>query len=292
MKKIFKSVFVSLLGVLFFAGASAQKSKAGNSLLWKISKKGNKEASYLFGTVHMICAEDYLWTNSMQTALDNTRQLCLEMNLSDPNLITDASLMMMDLSGGTLRDYFKNEADYMLVANYIKDSLGQELAIAERMKPAALQMMISMGIVSGPCKETVSYELKLVEKAKIKNIEMNGLETLAEQMEVLESIPTDSIINQMIRIAKGEKDSDDDFEKLIAAYKKQDLTTLNKTMEKSMSAGGTDGKIFIDNRNKKWITPMSKMMSEKPTFFAVGAGHIYGLLELLRNAGYTVEAVR
>lgn len=292
MKNVLKSFLLSMLWVLFFAGASAQKSKAGNSLLWKISKKGNKEASYLFGTIHMICTEDYLWTNNMQSALDNTRQLCLEMNLNDPNLIADASLMMMDLSGGTLRDYFKNEADYILVANYIKDSLGQELAIAERMKPAALQMMISMGLVSGPCKETVSYELKLVEKAKMKDLEISGLETLAEQMEVLESIPTDSIINQMIRIAKGEKDSDEDFEKLIAAYKKQDLATLNKTMEKSMSAGGTDGKIFIDNRNKKWIAPMSRMMSEKPTFFAVGAGHIYGLLELLRNAGYTVEAVK
>lgn len=292
MKNVLKAFLLSLLGLLFFVGASAQKSKAGNSLLWKISKKGNKESSYLFGTIHMICAEDYFWTNSMQTALDNTRQLCLEMNLSDPNLITDAGLMMMDLSGGTLRDYFKNEADYNLVARYIKDSLGQDLGIAERMKPAALQMMISMGVVSGPCKETVSYELKLLEKAKTKNIEINGLETLAEQMEVLESIPTDSIINQMIRIAKGDKESDEDFGKLMAAYKKQDLISLNKTMEKSMSAGGTDGKIFIENRNRKWIAPMGKMMSEKPTFFAVGAGHIYGLLELLRNAGYTVEAVR
>ncbi len=292
MKNVLKSFLLSVLGLLFFVGTSAQKSKAGNSLLWKISKKGNKEASYLFGTIHMICTEDYFWTNSMQTALDNTRQLCLEMNLSDPNLITDASLMMMDLSGGTLRDYFKNESDYNLVTGYIKDSLGQELAIAERMKPAALQMMISMGVVSGPCKETVSYELKLVEKAKTKNIEINGLETLAEQMEVLESIPTDSIINQMIRIAKGDKESDEDFGKLMVAYKNQDLISLNKTMEKSMSGSGTDGKVFIENRNKKWIAPMGIMMSEKSTFFAVGAGHVYGLLELLKAEGYTVEALK
>jgi uncharacterized protein YbaP (TraB family) len=36
---------------------------------------------------------------------------------------------------------------------------------------------------------------------------------------------------------------------------------------------------------------MAKMMLDNPTFFAVGAGHVFGLLQLLQKAGYKVEAI-
>jgi uncharacterized protein YbaP (TraB family) len=293
MRKIFKKQLLSILGlILCFFGADAQKNKNANSLLWKITKKENKEASYLFGTIHVICAQDYFWTGSMQKAMEETKQLCLEMNMDDPNLMTSAGMMLFDLSGTTLRDYFSNEADYQLVAHFIEDTLGQNMEMAQRMKPVALYMMYTMGVAQGPCKETVSYELKLVEKAKEQNDEVKGLETLAEQMAVLESIPTDSIIQQMIRIAKGEEENTDELEKLVSAYKKQDLTALNKLMSEMGNDGGMDGKKLIDDRNKKWIPSMEKMMTDKGTFFGVGAGHVPGLLTLLKSEGYTIEAVK
>jgi uncharacterized protein YbaP (TraB family) len=40
---------------------------------------------------------------------------------------------------------------------------------------------------------------------------------------------------------------------------------------------------------------MPAIMKQAPTFFAVGAGHLpgeKGVLQLLRNAGYTVEGVK
>lgn len=292
MKKSFQKLLFSLLGLLFCFGASAQKNKTANSLLWKITKKDNKEASYLFGTIHVICAQDYFWTGKMQQAMEATSQLCLEMNMSDPNLMSNAGMMLFDFSGTTLRDYFSNEADYQVVAHFIEDSLGQNLEIASRMKPVALYLMYTMGLAQGPCKETVSYEMKLVEKATEQKDEVKGLETMAEQMEVLESIPTDSIIQQMIRIAKGEEENTDELKELMSAYKKQDLNALNKLMSDMGSEGGMDGKKLIDDRNKKWIPAMQKMMQEKPTFFGVGAGHVPGLLTLLKAEGYTVQPVQ
>lgn len=293
MNHLFKISLFSLMGLLFFTVGFAQKNKKiENALLWKISKAGMSQPSYLFGTIHVICEQDYFWTPSMQKAFDATQQLCIEMDVSNTSLSMETAALMMDFSGGTLRDYFGNETDYNLVKKYIEDSLGQNMQMVELMKPVALYMMYSVGLIKGPCKETVSYELKLAEKSKEKSNSIVGLETLAEQMEVMESIPTDSIISQMIRIAKGEKSDNEDAAALINAYKKQDLNLLNKMIVKSSSETGMDGAIMIDNRNKKWLTPMSKMMNEKPTFFAVGAGHVYGLLRLLRDAGYSVEAVK
>ena len=53
--------------------------------------------------------------------------------------------------------------------------------------------------------------------------------------------------------------------------------------------------IMFDNRNADWVAKMPAIMSDKPTFFAVGAGHLpgeKGVLNLLKLAGYEVEAVK
>ena len=52
---------------------------------------------------------------------------------------------------------------------------------------------------------------------------------------------------------------------------------------------------LIYSRNANWIKFMPQIMKDKPTFFAVGAGHLpgdKGVLQLLRNAGYTIEGVK
>ena len=52
--------------------------------------------------------------------------------------------------------------------------------------------------------------------------------------------------------------------------------------------------ILLKNRNRNWIAPMSRLMREKPTLFAVGAGHLggeVGVIALLRKAGFRVESL-
>lgn len=47
-------------------------------------------------------------------------------------------------------------------------------------------------------------------------------------------------------------------------------------------------------RNEKWLPKVQAAMSKAPTMFVFGAGHLigkYGMLQLLRNTGYTVEQV-
>ena len=48
-------------------------------------------------------------------------------------------------------------------------------------------------------------------------------------------------------------------------------------------------------RNEKWLPKLLAAMSEAPTMCVFGAGHLigtYGMLQLLRNAGYTVEQIK
>jgi hypothetical protein len=53
--------------------------------LWEILGNGLVKPSYLYGTIHLICGNDYFLSDKTQKAFANSDNLVLEVNLSDPN---------------------------------------------------------------------------------------------------------------------------------------------------------------------------------------------------------------
>jgi uncharacterized protein YbaP (TraB family) len=54
-------------------------------------------------------------------------------------------------------------------------------------------------------------------------------------------------------------------------------------------------KDLVITRNKNWMPLIKKAIAAKPTFFAVGAGHLggkTGVINLLRTQGYKVTPVK
>ena len=52
---------------------------------------------------------------------------------------------------------------------------------------------------------------------------------------------------------------------------------------------------LFKRRNEKWLPKITNAMREAPTLFVFGAGHLigqYGVLQLLRDAGYEVEQIK
>ena len=299
MKKIIS--FLIAVSTFTFAYAQNPKKHSNNnppvdtfsrSLLWRISGNGLQKASWLFGTIHMICPRDYFWTISMQLSLDSSQVVCFEMNLDDPSIMVEAASSMIDTSGKTLKDYFTDE-QYKKLEKYVNDSLGMPISTFQSMKPIALDMLMTSKNMS--CSNPVSYEENILEDAKKSNKTITGLEEAKEQIAILESIPVDSIIKDMMENIKGDTSyNNNNYDDLVAAYKKQDLGSLYTLLQQSNDIG-TDMGVFLDDRNKKWIGRIEAKMKTKPVFFAVGAGHLWGpngVIALLRKKGYTVEAVR
>ena len=290
MKKII--AFLAGLLTLFNATWAQQKTVLKDkSLLWRISGKNMPKASYLFGTIHLICSDDFLWTDKMKESFGKSEKVCFEMDLDDPNVMIQASMGLIDSTGKKLRDYFTPD-QYKIVENYIHDSLGLEAALFEQMKPVALLSMIGTSGVN--CANPVSYEDSLMKIAQNEHKEILGLEEPKEQLDVLTSIPADTVVKQLMDAIQNNVSNDSDFQDLINAYKTQDLPRLYGLLTSSKDLGSDLG-IFLDDRNKKWISRMSVKMKKSSVFFAVGAGHLYGkkgVISLLRKSGYKVEAIK
>ena len=123
--KIITSLLVALL---LFTGCRAQKTVDNKSLLWRISGHGMKQPSYLFGTIHLLCPGDYLWTDAMRSSLKSTHEVCFEMDMDDPAVMNAASAGMMDTTGKKLQQYF-TPAQWTKLSRFMQDSLGASLAM-------------------------------------------------------------------------------------------------------------------------------------------------------------------
>ena len=60
MKNLFKTIVTAIAIVSSLSIQAQTKSpKLENSLLWEVSGNGLSKPSYVYGTIHMICAGDY-----------------------------------------------------------------------------------------------------------------------------------------------------------------------------------------------------------------------------------------
>ncbi len=289
-KTIFFAALLCLLAA-FNAGAQTHKKVTGQSLLWAISGKGMAKPSFLFGTIHLICATDYIWTSKMKRSLTASDKVCFEMDLDNHEVMVAAASGFMDTSGKQLKDYF-TPAQYKLLKKFLSDSIGMDLGMLQMMKPVALESIISMKVTD--CANPISYEDSIMRSAKSKHKEIMGLEDPSEQIGVLATLPTDSVIKEVLDDIQNFNKSKDDYRQLVKAYRRQDLPELYRIITSSGSLGN-EMDAFLDDRNKKWISRMTAKMNASSVFFAVGAGHLLGengVINLLRKAGYTVEPIK
>ena len=84
---------------------------------------------------------------------------------------------------------------------------------------------------------------------------------------------------------------------LVEAYMAQDLSKLESIITDPDLGGGDDDSMddLLYNRNRAWTAKLAGMMPERACLVCVGAGHLpgpQGLLQLLRDRGYTVDPVQ
>ena len=272
-----------------------QTNTAASSLLWEISGNGLKQQSYLFGTIHIIGKEDYFWTDVMNDKFNSTKTLVLEIDLENSMMAMLSMMGNVRMKDGTSLQDLLTEEEYKLVEDYFNDEMGMPIAIFDRIKPMFTSMMISEGGQDN-MEEMTSYEMELMDKAKVNKMNVEGLETIKYQMSMFDSIPYEDQAKMLVESVKGGDDTEGDvMNAMIELYKNQDIDGLYELIMQEDSDMETFEDILLINRNKNWIPKIEKFARQKPTFFAVGAGHLpgeKGVINLLKAAGFTVQPVR
>jgi uncharacterized protein len=271
------------------------------NLLWKISGMGLKKPSHLFGTIHMIPKEDFTLTPRVKDALEDAKRVAFEIDMKDmTNIFAQFSMLTkaMMRDGKKLRDLLSAE-DYALVKQKMTDK-GLPLNMFERVKPMFLSMALSNEDGGDPTKggAVTSVEMELYKVARSRQMESAGLETMGYQMGLFDQIPYDVQAKMLVESLRSTdtdaQGGEDDFTKMVKLYLAQDIAAMQALIATEQGMKEYED-ILLNQRNRNWIPVMGQLMQQKPTFFAVGAGHLggsEGVVALLRRAGYKVEAVQ
>ncbi|TCK64682.1 hypothetical protein DFQ05_2665 [Winogradskyella wandonensis] len=286
----FFNAFCSTLLLTFLSIFTSNAQQLENSTLWKISGNGLETPSYLFGTIHITC--DATLDANVKKALDETEQLVLELDMDEPNMQAEMMQHLYMKDGLTLKDIVSEE-DYEAIDNMLKKHMGISVTMMQTMKPFFLSAALYPKLIDCPM---MSFEEELIKVAKQQDEEIKGLETIDFQISMFDEIPYEEQAKDLIRSAKDDLAYDKSmFAKMMKIYKEENISAMIDMMndETYGSVSKYQDKL-LDNRNKNWIPKIGKYAKEKPTFFGVGAGHLAGkngVINLLRKAGYTVEAV-
>ena len=274
----------------FFAPVATAQTDEYNALLWEISGNGISSPSYLYGTVHMICAEDFVIGKRLREKFKSAQKVFLEVDMDDPSM----NMKMMQLSllrGKKLSDMF-SDSDYNKLNVFFRDTIGMPLTLLNTMKPFVLFSILTLK--SLPCAEPQSYELSFVKMAKEQSKEVLGLETIEDQMKIFDGMPDSVQVQMVMRYINEFDEQKKEFAKMVNAYKQENLDSIYEHIMSSPDISGSE-EVLLFNRNEKWIPIMETAMQKEKIFFAVGAGHLggpKGVINLLREKGYSVKGIR
>jgi uncharacterized protein YbaP (TraB family) len=292
MKMKWLGVLLGFLSISCQSQPPLPKALNNNTLLWEISGKGLKQSSYVFGTMHMLCPEDAKLSLSMHLVLDRVKELYFEVDM-DNMVEIFGSLTALAMKDGTKLSDLLTPEEYERVKNYFDGKLPLPFAMMENYKPMLLSAMIEEQ--SLPCKATNGMEMVILEESNKRKLEVKGLETMAYQAGLFDSIPYKEQAEELVKAIDSSQVKDDTVDSLLQTYRTQNLEKIN---ELTMHAEGAEGKymdLLLYNRNRNWAGQFDSIALKNPVLIAVGAGHLpgkQGLLALLRSKGYKVTPVK
>lgn len=287
-----------IIAMLILSSCKAQNgngtlktSSTGNTLLWEISGNGLSKPSYLFGTFHLICKADIPFGTSLKTAVQSVNEMYMELDMDDPATIMGGMTLMKMRGDTTLKKLYTDE-EYKRLETFFNDSLHMPMAMFQHMKPFFLEAMLYPKML--PCKTMSGVEEELMHLAKENKKEIQGLETMAFQASVFDSIPYGEQAKELLKSV----DSIDTYKKYFATmvnvYKNQQLDKMLELFSNKDFGVENNQDILLDKRNKDWVIKLKTIMKKENVFVAVGAGHLVGengLIALLKKEGYTLRPV-
>lgn len=285
--------------------AEADKTVNGNGLLWKLEKPGEKP-SFLFGTMHMTDPRVTDLTPAARKAFDAAGTVVIETT----DVLDQAKMMaalaadpglMMFTDQTTLSSLLSPED--AAVMNAALDERGIPAGSVAKMKPWMLSAMIALPACELARKAGGApvLDVKLAEDAKASGKELVGLESAADQLRAMASLPIELHMKGLVETLRLGDRIDDVTETMIVLYEREEIGMIWPLFRAVLpSAAGDEAgytafeETMVNARNKTMAAEAQPLLAKGSAFIAVGALHLpgeRGLVELFRQAGYTVTPV-
>lgn len=274
-------------------------------LLWKVSGNGLGRPSYIFGTHHMAPSTMIDQIPGINAAIDGCDIVVGEIE-KDSLMSKEAQMKMANAmiapTDSTL-DMLYTPTEYAVIEKVFDKyfgAMGVKLAQMKTLKPNAIstQLQAMQAVKYFPNFDANNLiDIAVQDRANKAGRPSASLESLQEQIDLLFNAPLTEQAKNLLEACRQDAFFQEQSSALAEAYMHQDLDKLMAVMTDATMGGESEEAMeaLIYSRNRNWAEKLAKMMPERTCLVCVGAGHLpgpKGLLQLLRDKGYTVEPMR
>lgn len=281
MKIQLKTLTYLLLLVSLFA-----KSQS-NALLWRISGNGVAKPSYLYGTVHLQDKRVFEFNDSVMACIKTADAFATELLMSDLKSKELVSSMIADK--GSYLNEILTEKEYQKVGKKFKSVTGYDLSTFNSLKPFGIFATMSQSMFSKDMDTAMDEYLSNYAQSFGKPL--LAVEELDDQIKVFNTFGKE----ELLQAIDEWQDFDIISEKLIHAYREENLKDITKLTKESMSSGYEEfEEKALGDRNVTMTESIAEMVKKQSTFIAIGVSHLGandGVLLRLKNKGFKIEPI-
>lgn len=271
-------------------GSGLQVAPA-RSLVWEISGNQLPRPSYVFAILHQVPDDYFFLPENITPLISACDRLVMEIHPED--FASDALYRSSVPLDSTL-DRLLPRKDYEALSTFVRDSLSALAAykLERRYAPALIARQVicdyCLGFKTG--QEPVSYEYYLYQAVRKP---LKVLSTGWTRHASLESYTLQEQTELLMHTFRQRQAQCETYHAILRAYREQDLDRIWLLAKDAPDLGDNMNR-YIDARNREWIKQLMWNMQYESLFIAVHAVQLpgeYGLLHLLRKAGFEVRPV-
>ncbi len=261
--------------------------------VWIIESASNR--TYLLGSIHVLRDEDYPLPEVFQHAYNDAEHLVMELDFTDldtlATLATTRRLAMLPPS--------ESLSSVMGPSNYLKatkaaNQINVDLEQFARVDPWYAAMTITqLQLGRLGFKAENGIELHFARQAKRDAKSGSGLETIEEQLGILDALPTASQTKFLLESLVDANELKIEGERMIAAWKSGDSERLYELFAEDLKDNPDLYSALLVERNLAWLPRIVEFTEKTDDYLViVGALHLVGqdgVIELLRQQGVSVR---
>ncbi len=287
--------------------ASASDEIAPQALnLWQV-RAPNGAISHLLGTYHFgITLEEALPEAHVDT-LDQARLVIAEMDLVHADMSGVAAAMMLP-PGEDLEPILGPDLWAALVARItstpeatlhrLTPFTAMILVMGEEAGRQQAQRAAARHVANGSREATTTpdmLDLAVLRRADERSIPIAGLETMEQQLALLQAVPMPEILRDLRSSLRPSTGHGGGVARTSQAFVDGDLEALWSEIQTAAARAPSLYETILFSRNAVWLAPLITELDRGRAFVAVGVGHLLGdrgLLAMLQARGYTITRVR
>jgi hypothetical protein len=257
------------------------------SLLWQLDHPALARPSFLFGTMHVRDEQAFQFLHIVYHHLDHCDALATEYNVNEQASADLANVMFLP-NNQQLADFFPFH-QYQKLKGIVWKAFRINIDRYGRFQPLMLINIISEKLLQKDRPQAL--DLHLWQYAGQTGKLQVGIETLDEQLRILQAIPLDQQLQQLRNLGRKVTSFRKATLKNAAVYQYNDPQRIYQLVRRS-SHGLR--KLLLFRRNRIMAERIEKIVREQPTLCAVGAGHLSGkegLIRLLKQRGFTLRPI-